>query len=229
MRYVCLLLAGTLGFAQTVQIPNPNPSPLSAPSTAYRIAPGDVLELKFYYNPDLNVEVTVRPDGAISAVLAGDVVSAGETPAALSKKLEKLYAAHLRNPEVTVVVKEFSGQKIFVGGEVMGPRALELRGSMTCMQAIMSAGGPRSSAKLSEALLLRYQGDGKAEVRRVDLAKVMKGQADDVALQPYDVLVLPKRRIAQVGQFVDEYVNAMVPRSLFFPYNLNNTISYNVN
>ncbi len=110
----------------------------------------------------------------------------------------------------------------------MGARAVELKGSLTFLQAVMSVGGPRTSARLSEALLVRYQGEGKAEVVKVDLAKVMKGSSPDITLQAYDVLMIPKRRVAKVAQFVDEYINAMVPKSLFFPYNLNNTISYNV-
>lgn len=226
LRISAILFSGLVGVVhgQSPTVPAAAPEALRL----YRLGPGDLIQLQFHYNPELNAEIAVRPDGYLSGSLVGELKAAGLSPGELSEQLTRAYAKHLRNPQLTVVLKSPAGQSVFVGGEVMGARAVELKGSLTFLQAVMSVGGPRTSARLSEALLVRYQGEGKAEVVKVDLAKVMKGSSPDITLQAYDVLMIPKRRVAKVAQFVDEYINAMVPKSLFFPYNLNNTISYNV-
>jgi polysaccharide export outer membrane protein len=201
---------------------------VEAESSTYRISPGDLLDVQFPYNPELNARVQVRPDGAVAVSSAGEFKAAGLTPAELAKSVEQKLARKYRYPEAAVGVVEFAGNRVFVGGEVHTPQALNLRGTLTCLQAVMAAGGPRPSARLSEVLLLRYKGDGQADIRQVDLARVLKGKGNDLALRPYDVIMVPKSRVARVAQYVDSYVNSMVPRSLVFPYNLNNTITYNV-
>lgn len=62
---------------------------------AYRLAPGDRIAIKFYYNKELNEELIIRPDGSISLQLVGDVTATGQTPNELSATLTKLYAAKL--------------------------------------------------------------------------------------------------------------------------------------
>jgi protein involved in polysaccharide export with SLBB domain len=84
-----------------------------APSAAapvfdeYRIQIGDQLDIKFFYNPTLNEQVTVRPDGRFSLQLIQEVVAAGLTPAALTRELTDRYALNLKQPEVTVIVRSF--------------------------------------------------------------------------------------------------------------------------
>jgi hypothetical protein len=62
------------------------------------------------------------------------------------------------------------------------------------------------------------------EARKLNLADVIAGRAADELLQPHDVVFVPRSRIAQVGLFVEQYINSLVPRALVLPYNLNNVI-----
>ena len=79
---------------------------------------GDKFSVRLFYNPDLNQEVTVRPDGKISLLLVHDLSVLGLTPSELTDLLTESYAKHLQQPEVTVAVNSFAAQKVFVGGEV---------------------------------------------------------------------------------------------------------------
>ena len=103
-----------------------NTIPLGAPGTIvppvqeeYKINVSDKLSIKLFYNPELNQEVVVRPDGRITLQLVNEVKVLGLTPAKVSEVLTENYAKYLAQPpEVSVIVNSFAGQKVFVGGEV---------------------------------------------------------------------------------------------------------------
>ena len=85
----------------------------------YVIHAGDQLDIKFFYNPELNESVVVRPDGKISLQLIDEIQAAGLQPAELDQKLTDLYSRELKKPVLTVIVRSFTGQRVYVGGEVM--------------------------------------------------------------------------------------------------------------
>src|SRR3972149_12197051 len=88
----------------------------------YVMQVGDEIEVKFYYESELNERVTIRPDGKISLQLIDDVKAAGLTTSDLDKVLTEKYERKLKKPEITVIVKTFSSQKIYIGGEVTIPQ-----------------------------------------------------------------------------------------------------------
>ena len=82
-----------------------------APSRPYLMQPGDLISIKFYHNPELNEDVVIRPDGMISLQLVGEVRAAGRPPGALAADLTRGYAGELANPKVSVIVRQFSGER----------------------------------------------------------------------------------------------------------------------
>lgn len=186
----------------------------SYPQREYLIAAGDVLDIKFVNNPELNeMAVPVRPDGRISLQLAPEVKAAGLTPNQLRQQIGEQYSAEVKRPDVTVVVRNFSDQKIFVDGEVVLPGLIELKGPTTVMRAIAQARGLRETARMSNVIIIRKDFDGSAMAANVDLTKVMNGtdMAQDIHLIPYDIVYVPKSNIARIDKFVDEYINRVVP------------------
>jgi protein involved in polysaccharide export with SLBB domain len=186
-----------------------------APSTnkpaVYVIQPGDELDIKFFYNPELNETLTVRPDGMISLQLVDEIKAAGKTPAELDKALTDLYSRELRKPIVTVIVRTFTGQRIYVGGEVNRAGLLELPAGMTAIQAVFQAGGFRETAQPAETLVIRKGPDNRPVPIRVNLTSVMKGNEEgaDFRLQPDDVVYVPKSAIAQANKFVNQYIEQL--------------------
>src|SRR5262245_36289520 len=90
---VAFLLAGAAGCSgKAVELPTRPPEFSPA---EYRLAPGDLLSIKFYHASDLNEDVVIRPDGMISMQLIGDVSAAGLTPTALTTRLTSAYASEL--------------------------------------------------------------------------------------------------------------------------------------
>lgn len=194
-------------------------------SSRYLLNSSDVVELKFSYNSDMNERVTIRPDGYLSLAMVGDIEARGKSPEALANDVKARYEGILKHPEVVVVVREFAAQRVFIAGEVNAPGVLPLAGRLTLAQALFHAGGAKPSAQLNQVLLLRYQGSNHTSVQVVRMSTIFKGSQPDVALEPYDVIFVPRSKVAKVGAFVEQYINDLVPRSLLFPYNINNVLN----
>lgn len=210
-----LLLTATAVMAQQSTAPENGPE-------KYVLSSGDVIELRFSYSPDLNEKVAVRPDGKISLPVVGEISVENETPGSLSTLLTERYAKFFKRPEVTVIVREFAERRAYVGGEVATPGVVPLKGApVTCLQAVLAAGGAKTTAKLDKVLLVRHVGSNQAEVKSVNLKGVIKGSAGDLLLQPFDVVYVPRSKIGKVNVFVEQYVNGLLPRNIVFPYNLN--------
>lgn len=183
---------------------------------SYRLTPGDVIEIKFIQNPELNEQVRIRPDGRISMPLVGELLVAGTTIAELSKRLATAYEDILRAPDATIQVREFADRRVFVGGEVQRPGMISLTGRQTALSAVMEAGGFKASAARDEVLVIR-RGD-QDEPRLLRLALEAKDgrapEAASFALQPLDVVLITESGVARTGRAIDQYVRQMIPVTL---------------
>ena len=189
------------------------PQNFTSPVKEYRIQPGDQLDVKLFYNPELNEQLTVRPDGRITLQLVNDVVAAGLTPAQLTATLTKAYSGELRNPKVAVILRTSVADRVYVDGEVNRAGLIPLIGPTTILQSISQAGGMKETAKTGEVILLRKMEDNKVTPFRVVLDDAFKGTAEgnDIYLRPNDIVFVPKSTIADVNTWVDQYIRRNIP------------------
>ena len=221
-----LLLAGCSG--PIVKNPTPVGAPVTKvriPEQQYKIQVGDQLDVKFFYNPELNETLVVRPDGRISLQLIGAVMAAGDSPEQLSKQLEKQYASQLATPAVTVIVRSFTAQKIYVDGQVAQSGVLPLVGPMTVLQAITQSGGLTDVARTHEVIVIRHTPKYGTSVIPIDLTKVISGMdtKQDILLRPYDIVYVPLSPIGHVAKWVDLYLRKtalVLPQEFLLYYNL---------
>ncbi len=192
----------------------------------YFIQSGDQLDIKFFYNPELNETLTVRPDGKISLQLVDEVQAAGLKPSELDDVLTKKYAYELKKPMITVIVRSFGGQRIFVGGEVNRQGLITIAGNMTPLQAVLNAGGFKETANPESAIIIR-KGPGNRPVPiNMNLEDAMQGKSGtaDFLLQPDDIVYVPKSAIAKANKFVNQYIEQLLlfrGVSLGFTYQTN--------
>jgi uncharacterized protein involved in exopolysaccharide biosynthesis/protein involved in polysaccharide export with SLBB domain len=215
-----LLLFLITACSTAVKSPTPfNPRVVEEPSNSigeYKISANDTLEIKFFYNPELNESVQVRPDGRISLQFANDVMAGGLTPAELTDILTEKYSADFVDPMVTVMVRSFGGQMAYVDGEVRNPGMIDLNnagGNITVSQSISQVGGLEDTARRHEVRVIRRKADKKPLVIPVNLAKVYNGAdiSQDIVLQPYDIVYVPKSTIANVNMWANQYLWNNVP------------------
>ncbi len=205
-------LPGCSAVKNPTAIADLNPGLLNGPRD-YRLAPGDEIEIAFFHTPELNTTVVVRPDGKIGLPLAQGVEAAGRTPEELSKEIRRLYAVELIDPDVAVIVRSFTAYQIHVGGEVKEPGMFQLTGELRVLEAIIQAGGQLTRGRMSEVLVIRRLPLGGHVVIPVDLVKVMNGvdPGQNLALLPYDAVLVPPTAIANVNTWVDHYIRQNLP------------------
>lgn len=178
----------------------------------YRLGFGDVIEVKFFNNEKFNETLTVRPDGRISMQKVGDIPVAGLTPTQLSKLITKIYDRILKNPEVTVIVRNFGGYQVFILGEVNSPGAIPLQRNLTVLQTLAQAGGYKETANLKSILLMRRNKDGTVDAKRINL----RGKSpeaileNDLYVKALDIIYVPKTFIANVNTFVDQALAGVI-------------------
>ena len=185
---VCLSLAGA---------PNSvaGQDPQSAPGR-YHLRAGDVVDLNFPFVPAFNQTISVQPDGYISPRALGPLRVDGMTVADLTRALREEYVSILRDPVITVELKDFEKPYFIVAGEVERPGKYDLRGETTAMQAVAVAGGLKERARHSRAVVFRRLPAGGFETKPLDLKKLLKERRlnADLRLEPGDTLFIPKGR-----------------------------------
>jgi len=174
------------------------------PGGRYRITPGDVLQLTFPYVPEFDQTVSVQPDGYIALKGIDEMVVTGRTVAEVRQALREAYEPVLRNPVVTIVLKEFEKPFFIASGEIARPGRYELRSALTLTQALAFAGGPTASAKKSAVLLFRRYGTDMVEVKEFDVKKMLASRdlTEDPLLRPGDTVFIPKSRLSAIAPFI---------------------------
>jgi len=181
----------------------------------YQIQIGDGLEIQSYYDSTLRQTVTVRPDGRISLVLLGDIDVAGKTAHQLDDELSKKYAERLpAHPDVTVTIQQMAEQVVYIGGEVKSPTIEPIKGSLTLLQGITEAGGFLPTANDSQVIVLRQQGQGEFRAYQIDPSRVLTNESGELYLKPHDIVFVPKTQIAKIDQYVQQYVNEIIPQAI---------------
>jgi protein involved in polysaccharide export with SLBB domain len=196
----------------------------SSPPEHYLLNIGDEIEVKFYYHPELNERTVIRPDGKISLLLVDAVKAAALTPEQLDEELTSLYSGQLERVDLTVIVRGYASQDVFVDGEINRPQPIPLKGSMTLVQAIIAAGGPKETAQMGKVLLIRPLDAEEFKVFEIDLQTPEMWAQNNILLKPLDIIYVPKTSIAKANIFVEQYLSNMVPDwiriSFPFPYSL---------
>jgi polysaccharide export outer membrane protein len=202
------------------------------PIPQYIIGIGDKLDVVFLYHHDLTTyDLVVRPDGKISLPYVGDHRAAGLAPMDLDSLLTVRFAEILKDPTLSVIVKEQAKQRVYVLGEVKAPGGYKYEGTITLVQAIAQAAGLSPDARASHAVIIRRQGTTKIVGIEVNVDAIVRGAAveNDIVLKNEDIVYVPRSRIAGVKEFaktvkdlldipLDVYLTAWQIRSLQASY-----------
>jgi polysaccharide export outer membrane protein len=171
------------------------PSPLQAAGSnawsTYKIGPLDTLQIDVFQVPDLSRAVQVDGSGMILLPLVGQMPAAGRSVAQLSSDIsEALAKTYVKDPLVTVTVKDSQSQRVTVDGAVNQPGIFPLSGPTTLMQAVALAHGPDSKlANLHKVAIFRNFG-AQRMVAIYDLAAIRSGKHEDPQVLADDTVVV---------------------------------------
>src|SRR5690606_2034830 len=107
---------------QQPELPTPLPADFTRSARAYYIGPSDRLAIDVFGVPDLTREVQVDAGGRLAFPLIGVIDASGLTPGTLATEIEdRLRGRYVRDPQVTVNLKETTNQMVTVDGQVTRP------------------------------------------------------------------------------------------------------------
>ncbi len=169
----------------------------------YTLRAGDQLDLQYRLTPDLNQTVSVEPDGFINLNVAGEVQVAGLTVKQAHDLIVSRESSTLNQPELNLILKEFTRPAVVVAGEVPRPGRIEMKEPMTAISAVMNAGGFSPTARSNKIIVFRKVNDQIAETRVLNLSKLGKTSdlEHDMALEPGDMILVPRDALAKFQRF----------------------------
>jgi protein involved in polysaccharide export with SLBB domain len=154
---------------------------------------GDVFEVTVWGEPSMSGTYRLGPDGVIVFPMVGEIQVEGLTPSECAAKIrERLQDGYIREPNVSVYLKELNSKKIFVLGEVVRPGTFPFTPSMTIVEAITAAGGFSASANRDNVIVTR-RGEGGDTRTRLPVEKITRGEAPNFGLRPGDIVFVPDR------------------------------------
>jgi polysaccharide export outer membrane protein len=150
--------------------------------------------------------VVVRPDGGISLPFVGDITASRLTAVQLSMQLHHLYRKVLENLSVTVAVLGARSNKVYLLGQVEKPDMYDLIGPTTLTQIVARAGGFTRDANMEQVVVISRRADGRPEAAVLDLKDMISqgNLAQDVFLKQYDVVYVPRTKLAQAALVGDQ-------------------------
>lgn len=191
-KYFCAcLFLWVLGGAAVAEDTPAAPAKASQ-GAAYMVQPGDVLFVSVWKEPDMQLEVLVRPDGGFSFPLIGDINATGKSMPELQSLVTRRLKVFIPDPVVTVGLKEIVGNKIYVIGKVTRPGEYLMSRQLDVMQALSVAGGLTPFAAGNDIKVLRRAG-GYESVLPFRYADVERGRnlEQNILLKSGDVIVVP--------------------------------------
>lgn len=213
---VYLTLAGCAG---QQEFPETTVAPPAPPGVgAYLLGVGDELAITFPAARGYDYKTPVTPSGTISVPSGVELVAVGRTVGELKSAIEEAMVGFLREPAASVVVQTIAKKPIFVIGEVERPGVVDTPWTLSISMVLAEAGGLKSSGKPSSVMVVRSFGLNEPMAFRVDVSKVLSGRdlSQDVQLQAYDVVYVPKSVIGQIDEFVDLFFDQIAPAQLFY-------------
>ncbi len=169
------------------------------PPQEYTLNPGDVLEITVFGEGDLSRSVTIRPDGKINLPLVGDLQAAGLTVAEVTERVTTALKAYVKNPQVSVIVREYPRAYVYMVGAVSRTGQVEIQRGWTVLE-VMIVVGVTPRAALRRATLTRHS---NGQVIPLDLDRLLiKGdRSANMAVEPGDIITVPamQNRVMVLG------------------------------
>lgn len=191
------------------------------------LLPGDEISITVFRHDEFNRRFVIPSDGFFFFPFVGDIKAEGKTTRDLGKMITAGLAPYvvapqvmidivrlsnperIVNPQVSIEVNSFSGQRIFVLGEVLRPGVFLADGQTGIVEAIALAGGPTLDAKQKSIVLIR--GTAK-QTQIVNLESIVDGDtSQNLILQKGDIVYLPRTFVSNVDRFFGHFARIISP------------------
>lgn len=176
-----------------------DPPPSNYPTQQFEVdattlGPGDLFEVRVFNEAEMSTDYRVSSAGTIKFPHIGRIEVSGKSPEQLEEEIQRRLAdGYLRNPQVSILVKEINSRKVSVFGQVRKPGALAFRDGMTIVEAVSQAGGFTGMAKKNAVTVTRKDPEQKELKYTIPVESIGKGSAANFYMRPGDVVFVPER------------------------------------
>jgi len=176
----------------------------------YKVAVNDKLYISVWRIPDLSLELIVGPDGKFSFPLIGDIDAAERTLSELDDEITEKLKEYVNDPQVSVVVKEFAGDKVTVIGEVGSPGIYKFVGKTNVIDVIATARGFTNRAKIVGVAIVRQPEDPRSDMKLiyVNAKNILKGKLRSTEVKPNDIVYVSRTFVSNLQEL---YTGWIVP------------------
>jgi polysaccharide export outer membrane protein len=170
----------------------------------YRLNKSDVVEIKFTFSPEFDQSVTVQPDGFLALKAVGDLFVEGLSISEVRDSVTRLYRPMLRDPDISVILRDFDKPYFIAGGQIGRPGKYEIRSATSVSEAVAIAGGFTEQSKHSQVVLFRRIADGVVETHVINVKAMLASRnlEEDMEIKPGDMLFVPQNRISKIRKFL---------------------------
>jgi polysaccharide export outer membrane protein len=160
----------------------------------YIVAPGDVMKINVFKNPDLSLDVRVSAAGTIAYPLVGSISVAGITLPEAERKIAGLLkdGGFVLNPQVSILLTQGYGSLVSVIGEVNTPGRYSIEASGGHLSGMLATAGGIGETG-SDLVIVTGTRNGKPFRREIDIVKMSQGElGDDIELAGGDTLFVSR-------------------------------------
>jgi len=180
--------------------------------STYVLGPYDQITVRMSELEETEKNIRIAQDGYINLPMIGRVKSAGLTVEQLEMQLVVKLKKYVREPQVSVEIKEFRSQPVSVLGSVNKPGVLQLEGDKTVVEMLSKAEGLNKDAGYTAKITRRMEWGplplpdakedptGQFSVAEVDLKSLLAGKnpEQNITVKPHDVISVPRAEMIYV-------------------------------
>lgn len=181
----------------------------------HTLSAGDQFEIRLPFAADYNDRVSVGMDGTVAPKGVGSVDVGGLTVPEATARLEGRYAKLLKAPQLSLTMRRYAAEVIYVDGWVRRPGLIRSDLPLTVARAVAEAGGVKTGARTSDVLVMRHDADGTVHTFSVTLGNYAGAGEQDPPLKSFDVVYVPQTPLAAVAEFAKEYYTNVPFRATF--------------
>jgi len=174
-------------------------------ASTYTLGVDDVVEVSVMRHPEVSGNYAINKEGKIQYGFVGDVELAGLTKSESAEYITEILEKYIINPEVNVIITGYFSKVVYVIGEVGNPGKIIMRGdTITVRDALIQAGLPLLTAKVTKGTVITPAADGNAEQKRVNVHKLLyKGDLrENLVMKPGDTLYVPPTMMAKAMRVI---------------------------
>jgi len=164
-------------------------------SVDYVLQAGDLVDIKVFMETDMDRTLRISANGTVTFPLIGNVRIGGYSVAQAENILVEKLKLYIKNPQVSMLIKEYANKMVYVLGQIKKPSAIPIppEKTLTVLEAITFVGGFTDIANTSKVKILRMD-NGKQKSIDVDINAITKqgNKALDITLMPGDVVFVPQ-------------------------------------